>query len=971
MSKNTENNLLSLSDQNAVSGGDQHRIKASIELTFITSVDPLTKTYGTGENGLPEKESEPFLVEGNAARVHLSADAFAEQMSDILTAPRSNECLVLGTMSPDVADEMAEITTKGKHSPQERSGVIPLIWRGKDWLGYRDGVPAVLGLDHDAKDLPVELLARLRAEGGLLPVLERVCPAMASASLVSRPSVSTGIRCDDSGRVTPGGGLHVYLPVADGGDASSFVTRLHDRLLLSGWGLPVVTKSGRILIRSLVDTAASGVGERLWFEGAAVLREGLSHVTGARHPFVRSGCVLETRIAFAAMTDEDELRLRAIKDSLRASVEAEASEARKRFASALAETAESQGAQPGAVEEFVRRLQLAEERSVLTGKHELRLDHGEVVTVAQVLRDPASYHRSTCADPLEPEYGGGRNKAIIYAEGARATLFSQAHGGRLFALGLNESDVTERLIEARDDGDDLHKIMRALTPQVKFTAGGWREVARQTGLNVAQLLGFAVSEDRGHPEASHLPGGAQGDAVDAPADADERLDENPAIAAVLAEFNRNFAVVAEGGSVGVVRLSLNADLGIRTPVTMNLDAFKLLYGNKVVPVSEKQMLSAPLVWLRHEKRRTCPDGYGIDPDDRLPPTVYNLWQGFGVEEQQGNWSRLRALIEDVLAAGNAEHAGYIMQWLAHLAQRPQESPEVALVFRGPEGVGKGTLGRALMRLMRPHAMQITHSKHLTGPFNAHMRMTLFLFADEAFFAGDRANEGTLKGLITERYRINEAKGRDASLGRNRIHLMMASNNSWVVPASRDARRYAVFDVSPIHQQDHAYFRAIIEEMGAETHGRGVAAMLYDLRRMKLDTDRVRSAPETEGLREQRIASMRGPAKWWLEVLKRGRIDDIGPARWDEACSMDALFSSFKEWCRETREPYAADRHALGKFLSDMFQSHRPRTRLPNGTVLRPPGYRLGTLDHARSTFSKQQGIGLVWDESGPPTEAEE
>ena len=60
--------------------------------------------------------------------------------------------------------------------------------------------------------------------------------------------------------------------------------------------------------------------------------------------------------------------------------------------------------------------------------------------------------------------------------------------------------------------------------------------------------------------------------------------------------------------------------------------------------------------------------------------------------------------------------------------------------------------------MKPHALQITHAKHLTGAFNAHMRTVLFMFADEAFFAGDKANEGALKGLITEDYRVNEGKG---------------------------------------------------------------------------------------------------------------------------------------------------------------------------------------------------------------------
>jgi hypothetical protein len=321
------------------------------------------------------------------------------------------------------------------------------------------------------------------------------------------------------------------------------------------------------------------------------------------------------------------------------------------------------------------------------------------------------------------------------------------------------------------------------------------------------------------------------------------LDENPAVDELMRDFNARFAVVAEGGTVGVVRLAYSADLGLRYPAIMTLEGFKLLYGHRSVPIGKSKGDSetanvtrapAPAVWLKHPKRRTHPDGYTLDPTGRAPSTCFNLWQGFGVEECQGDWSKLRALIRDVLAGGNEEYDHYIMQWLAHLVQRPHHSPGVALVFRGEEGVGKGTLGRALMRLMRPHAMQITHTKHLTGAFNSHLRSALFLFADEAFFAGDRANEGTLNGLITEEFRMNEGKGRDATLGRNRIHLMMASNNDWVVPASAEARRFAVFDVSSIHRQDQAYFGPIIAEMDIDGEAAGIAAMLYDLHRLPLD-----------------------------------------------------------------------------------------------------------------------------------------
>jgi len=54
-------------------------------------------------------------------------------------------------------------------------------------------------------------------------------------------------------------------------------------------------------------------------------------------------------------------------------------------------------------------------------------------------------------------------------------------------------------------------------------------------------------------------------------------------------------------------------------------------------------------------------------------------------------------------------------------------------------------------------MQIVDATHFVDRFNAHLRDCIVLFADEAFFAGDKQNEGVLKVLITEPYLAIEGK----------------------------------------------------------------------------------------------------------------------------------------------------------------------------------------------------------------------
>jgi Family of unknown function (DUF5906) len=698
---------------------------------------------------------------------------------------------------------------------------------------------------------------------------------------------------------------------------------------------------------------------------------------GSRDPVATPGGMLETKQALAPLTAEEMDRLRGIHVELRDNVTDEATIKRQRHAKRIREQIVRRGEDASTTTDLVERLLDADARGVLSGRHLLRLDDGRVVTVCDILADREAFHRVTCADPLEPEYGGGMNKAIIYTDGYKARLFSHAHGGRLFTLALDEVDVAAAVTAAKDEGKDPTKIVTELAREVIFAARGWSQVEAATGWQIADapdIRALTICTIPGSQEVVVQPtagtelvpladGGPNTPAVI------ESLDPEPSIDLLMRDFNSRFAVVAEGGSTGVVRLAFNAELQRHAPVTMTLEAFRLLYGTRYVSMPRKGRggaieyhdVPATAIWLKHPERRTCPDGFAIDPTGSLPATCFNLWMGFGVEEREGDWSKLCEMIFTVLAGGNEVHFVYIIQWLTHLVQRPHESPGVALVFRGEEGTGKGTLGRALMRLMRPHALQITHSKHLTGAFNAYMRTVLFMFADEAFFAGDKANEGALKGMITEDFRVNEGKGRDATLGRNRLHLMMASNNAWVIPAGANARRYAVFDVSSVHRQDFEYFAVINAEMDVDGDAAGIAAMLYELRRIPLDLNLVRKAPETAGLHAQRIASLRGPSRWLFDVLTKGYIGSFSADTWREQYSTEELFDSYRSWATETKENFPSDRHALGKFLASMFQSCRPRVKQSEGNA-RPPGYRFGTLAQARAVFADKQGIGDAWPE---------
>src|SRR5262249_15964508 len=117
----------------------------------------------------------------------------------------------------------------------------------------------------------------------------------------------------------------------------------------------------------------------------------------------------------------------------------------------------------------------------------------------------------------------------------------------------------------------------------------------------------------------------------------------------------------------------------------------------------------------------------------------------------------------------------------------------------------------------------------------------------------RAHEGCLKTLITEPTLHIEPKGVDAFTVPNCLHIIMASNNDWVVPAGANARRFFVLDVSTKHMQDTDYFAAIEEQMERG----GNEALLDILLRRNLSSFNVRKVPQTGALAVQKAFSRRG------------------------------------------------------------------------------------------------------------------
>lgn len=382
----------------------------------------------------------------------------------------------------------------------------------------------------------------------------------------------------------------------------------------------------------------------------------------------------------------------------------------------------------------------------------------------------------------------------------------------------------------------------------------------------------------------------------------------------LTKMNDKHAIIGNiGGKCRVIE-EISDDILKRTRITLSsFEDLRNRYSNKQVQVGATKE-GAPVYmtlgkyWLQHSLRRQYETMKFMPQGDE--PGVYNLWRGFNVEPRPGNCDLFLAHLKDNICSGREDYYEYFIHWMARCVQYPASPGEVAIVLRGGKGAGKGTVPKMFGRLFGRHFLQVANPSHLVGNFNAHLRDVILLFADEAFFAGDKRHESVLKMLVTEDSIPIEAKGVDVESYPNYVHMIMAANDPHVIRASGDERRYFVLNVGEGQKQNAKYFAEIYKQMESG----GYEALLYYLQSIDLSEFEVRNVPQTDALQEQKLLSMGVDEEWWFRKLQNGRLLDH-MAKWERDVQCDALTLDFTAYAEKWKFNRRGNETALGRFIN--------------------------------------------------------
>lgn len=353
-----------------------------------------------------------------------------------------------------------------------------------------------------------------------------------------------------------------------------------------------------------------------------------------------------------------------------------------------------------------------------------------------------------------------------------------------------------------------------------------------------------------------------------------------AIEPALRELNERHAVIENWGGKCVVMEEVADEVFPNRPrlTKQSFGEIKNRYCNRKVQAgttAKGNPIYVPLGkwWLEHANRKTY-HKVVFYPGAEIP-RAYNLWQGFACEAKPGDCNLFLEHVKENICNGDEGHYKYLMGWMARAVQQPASPGLIAVVLRGGQGSGKSFFANMFGNLFGRHFLTVSNSAHLVGNFNSHLRDCSVIFADEAFFAGDKRHESVLKTLITESTIAIEAKGVDLEVSPNFTHVIMASNHDWVIPAGQGERRYFVLDVNEQKKLDSIWFKSIKDQLDSG----GQEALLHTLMTWDINDFNVRDVPKTKALGDQKLHTLDPLEQWWFECLQEGQM---GNKVWKDA-----------------------------------------------------------------------------------------
>ena len=351
---------------------------------------------------------------------------------------------------------------------------------------------------------------------------------------------------------------------------------------------------------------------------------------------------------------------------------------------------------------------------------------------------------------------------------------------------------------------------------------------------------------------------------------------------------------------------------------------------------------------------------------KLPDTTLNYWIPPLINPQIGQWDLIRSYLKDVICDGDAQIYDYLIKYLAHMVQHPEEKPGVMIILLGRQGTGKGMFFQLLAKIWSRSTLLLSDISQVVGQFNAALERSYVICMDEAIFSGDRKSQDRLKSLVTEKTLRIEQKYQPSRSIESIHRIFAASNHHHFSQTESDDRRSLFIRVSTSHQNDHIYFSQLSTAIKDDAV---IGAVLKHLIDLDLGAFNIRSRPLTKEHNKQKMLSLSGFDRYWYEVLCMGKfmVNHIYSSSsfdksWkdDEFASSNSLLEGFKTFDKNAQRFQTLQIQEVTDAVKRLCPSAKKHRASINGSQTR--GFFLPSLNVARSEFESAFSVKIEWED---------
>ena len=296
----------------------------------------------------------------------------------------------------------------------------------------------------------------------------------------------------------------------------------------------------------------------------------------------------------------------------------------------------------------------------------------------------------------------------------------------------------------------------------------------------------------------------------------------------------------------------------------------------------------------------------------------NTWRDGGVAAALGDASLWLDHISFLIPDENERK--WLLQYLAHLIQRPGIKINSAVLIQSVPGVGKNLMADAMSRMMHTNDTRVVTGTILNSRWKADMGNTRLLVLDEMQLSELRDAENEMKPWVTEEKTDVERKGIDRYSVRTPRGILIFSNHDRPIAIQEGDRRVFVVKVAAEKRPPSYYTRLATEGMSDAV----ISAFKHHLLALDLSDFLPKAAPPVTEAKLEIIRHGRSSMEQYLEWMRNEGLTPFDGSLY----SVDAVVQALK-----VRYGYSANPQSLAKTLSRMGDekiSHRVTIPVPMG-----------------------------------------